>query len=77
MTSDSRAAHHHHKDCNDFGEAKGKLEALPRFANMAEVHQALETKAVTLHTKILARVLQADEDGNNVMKRLGTTPAAC
>ncbi|MEM7665290.1 MAG: DNA-directed RNA polymerase subunit beta', partial [Pseudomonadota bacterium] len=51
-----------------------KVEKLPRFADMAEVHQALETKAVTLHTKILARVPQADEDGNVVMKRFVTTP---
>ena len=51
-----------------------KVERLPRFSDMAEVHQALETKAVTLHTKIIARVPQADEDGNVVMKRFETTP---
>jgi DNA-directed RNA polymerase subunit beta' len=51
-----------------------KVEKLPRFADMAEVHQALETKAVTLHTKIIARVPQADEDGNIVMTRFETTP---
>jgi DNA-directed RNA polymerase subunit beta' len=51
-----------------------KVEKLPRFGDMAEVHQALETKAVTLHTKILARVPQADEDGNIVMQRFETTP---
>ncbi len=51
-----------------------KEEKLPRFADMAEVHQALETKAVTLHTKILARVPQADENGDVVMKRFVTTP---
>ena len=51
-----------------------KEEKLPRFSDMAEVHQALETKAVTLHSKILARVPQADEDGNVVMKRFVTTP---
>ena len=55
-------------------EDGSKTEKLPRFADMAEVHQALETKAVTLHTKILARVPQADEDGNVVMKRFETTP---
>ena len=51
-----------------------KVEKLPRFADMAEVHQALETKAVTLHSKIIARVPQANEDGNVVMKRFETTP---
>ena len=55
-------------------EDGSKVEKLPRFADMAEVHQALETKAVTLHSKIIARVPQADEDGNVVMKRFETTP---
>jgi DNA-directed RNA polymerase subunit beta' len=56
-------------------EADGtKIEKLPRFADMAEVHQALETKAVTLHTRIIARVPQADEEGNVVMQRFVTTP---
>ncbi|MCX9148107.1 DNA-directed RNA polymerase subunit beta' [Erythrobacter sp. WG] len=56
-------------------EADGtKIEKLPRFADMAEVHQALETKAVTLHTRIIARVPQADEQGVVSMKRFVTTP---
>ncbi len=55
-------------------EDGSKVERLPRFADMAEVHQALETKAVTLHSKILARVPQADEKGNIVLKRFETTP---
>ncbi|MEC7742726.1 MAG: DNA-directed RNA polymerase subunit beta', partial [Pseudomonadota bacterium] len=50
-----------------------KVEKLPMFSDMAEVHQALETKQVSLHTKILARVPQADEDGTIVMKRFETT----
>ncbi|MCZ8368409.1 MAG: DNA-directed RNA polymerase subunit beta' [Porphyrobacter sp.] len=56
-------------------EADGtKIEKLPRFSDMAEVHQALETKAVTLHTRIIARVPQADEQGVVAMKRFVTTP---
>ncbi|WP_086617643.1 DNA-directed RNA polymerase subunit beta' [Erythrobacter tepidarius] len=56
-------------------EADGtKIEKLPRFADMAEVHQALEAKAVTLHTRIIARVPQADESGKVTMKRFVTTP---
>ncbi len=56
-------------------EADGtKIEKLPRFADMAEVHQAIETKAVTLHTRIIARVPQADENGVVSMKRFVTTP---
>ncbi|MBX7533699.1 DNA-directed RNA polymerase subunit beta' [Qipengyuania sp. 1XM1-15A] len=57
------------------GDKKGeKHERLPMFADMAEVHQALETKSVTLHSKIMARVPQADEKGNVEMKRFVTTP---
>ncbi len=44
------------------------------FADMAEVHQALEAKAVTLHSKIIARVPQTDEQGNTYQKRFETTP---
>ena len=43
------------------------------FSDMAEVHQALETKQVSLHTKILARVPQADESGAISMQRFETT----
>ena len=43
-------------------------------ADMAEVHQALEIGAVTLHSKIVTRVPQTDEDGKPVMKRFETTP---
>ncbi|MEQ1496815.1 MAG: DNA-directed RNA polymerase subunit beta', partial [Novosphingobium sp.] len=43
-------------------------------SDMAEVHQALEAKAVTLHTKITARVPQTDEQGKTYQKRFETTP---
>ena len=42
--------------------------------DMAEVHAALEAGAVTLHTKIVSRVPQTDEDGKAYMKRVETTP---
>ena len=45
-----------------------------KFADMAEVHQALEVGAVTLHSKIEARVPQTDENGEQYMKRFETTP---
>ncbi len=51
-----------------------KVEKLPRFADMAEVHQALHVGAVTLHSKIITRVPQADEKGKTVLKRFVTTP---
>ncbi|PZU15570.1 MAG: DNA-directed RNA polymerase subunit beta' [Citromicrobium sp.] len=43
-------------------------------ADMAEVHQALHVGAVTLHSKIITRVPQTDEQGNEVMRRVETTP---
>ncbi|MGQ5701398.1 DNA-directed RNA polymerase subunit beta' [Sandaracinobacteroides sp. A072] len=48
-------------------------EKLPVFADMAEVHHALTSKAVTLHTRIMARVPQTDEDGVTRMRRFVTT----
>jgi DNA-directed RNA polymerase subunit beta' len=44
------------------------------FSDMAEVHQALFAKAVTLHSKIIARVPQTLEDGSTVLQRFETTP---
>ncbi|HPZ47629.1 MAG TPA: DNA-directed RNA polymerase subunit beta' [Novosphingobium sp.] len=43
-------------------------------ADMAEVHQALHAGAVTLHSKIVARVPQTDEQGQQYFKRFETTP---
>ncbi|SEN27111.1 DNA-directed RNA polymerase subunit beta' [Sphingomonas gellani] len=42
--------------------------------DMAEVHQALQAGAVTLHTKIVSRVPQTDESGKQYLKRYETTP---
>ncbi len=43
-------------------------------ADMAEVHQALGVGAVTLHSKVIARVWQTDEAGKQYQKRFATTP---
>ncbi|MBB5716179.1 DNA-directed RNA polymerase subunit beta' [Sphingomonas aerophila] len=43
-------------------------------SDMAEVHQALNAGSVTLHTKIISRVPQTDENGKQYMKRVETTP---
>jgi DNA-directed RNA polymerase subunit beta' len=43
-------------------------------SDMAEVHQALNAGAVTLHSKIVARVPQTDESGKEFMRRFDTTP---
>ncbi len=42
--------------------------------DMAEVHQALEVGAVTLHSKITTRVPQTDEKGKEFQMRVETTP---
>ncbi|MEG3083430.1 DNA-directed RNA polymerase subunit beta' [Sphingomonas sp. PB2P12] len=42
--------------------------------DMAEVHQALNAQAVTLHTKVISRVPQTDEKGKQYLKRYETTP---
>jgi DNA-directed RNA polymerase subunit beta' len=44
------------------------------FADMAEVRHALEAGAVSLHARIKARIAQAGEDGQTVLKRYDTTP---
>jgi DNA-directed RNA polymerase subunit beta' len=43
-------------------------------SDMQEVHQALFAEAVTLHTKIVTRVPQVDENGVERMVRFNTTP---
>ncbi|MBW6523251.1 DNA-directed RNA polymerase subunit beta' [Sphingomonas sp. RHCKR47] len=43
-------------------------------SDMAEVHQALDSGAVTLHTKVISRVPQTDENGKQYLKRFETTP---
>ena len=43
-------------------------------ADIDEVHQALHVGAVTLHSKIVTRVPQTDEDGKQYMARVETTP---
>jgi DNA-directed RNA polymerase subunit beta' len=43
-------------------------------SNMAEVHQALFNGAVTLHSKITARVPQTNEAGEPILQRFETTP---
>src|ERR671912_198562 len=42
-------------------------------SDMAEVHQAIAAGAVTLHSKIVSRVPQTDEQGKTYMKRFETT----
>ncbi|MCZ0812316.1 MAG: DNA-directed RNA polymerase subunit beta' [Pseudomonadota bacterium] len=44
------------------------------FASIDEVQHALDAGEVHMHAKITARVLQIDEEGNEVMQRVETTP---
>ncbi|MEX6724838.1 DNA-directed RNA polymerase subunit beta' [Parapedomonas caeni] len=55
-------------------ERKGSVGEGMLLADMKEVHQALNAKAVTLHSKITSRVEQVDESGNVYIKRVVTTP---
>jgi DNA-directed RNA polymerase subunit beta' len=55
-------------------ERKGEPGEGMLLSDMAEVHQALGAKAVTLHSKIVSRVPQTDEQGRTYMKRFETTP---
>ena len=43
------------------------------FRDIAEVEHALNSGAVTLHTKVQARVEVVDENGETVMKRMQVT----
>ncbi|MCF4167158.1 DNA-directed RNA polymerase subunit beta' [Zavarzinia compransoris] len=44
------------------------------FANINEIQAALDTKAVTLHSKIRARLHTVDGEGNPIVVRVETTP---
>jgi DNA-directed RNA polymerase subunit beta' len=44
------------------------------FANLGEIEQALDAKAVTLHAKVSARLNTVDKDGKPIVKRVTTTP---
>ena len=55
-------------------DREGEPGAGMAFANISEVHQALQAKAVTLHSKIIARVETTDENGKMVLRRVETTP---
>ncbi|WP_282094957.1 DNA-directed RNA polymerase subunit beta' [Epibacterium ulvae] len=44
------------------------------FGAIEEVQHALDAGEVHLHTKITARIIQIDEEGNEVQKRFETTP---
>ncbi len=55
-------------------ERKGEPGEGTVVSSMAELHQALAAKAITLHTKIVTRVEQTAVDGSRYLKRVETTP---
>ncbi|MBT6220714.1 MAG: DNA-directed RNA polymerase subunit beta' [Rhodospirillaceae bacterium] len=55
-------------------EREGETGEGMAFMDLSEVQQALDSKAVTLHSKIQCRFDSLDADGNAVTKRVETTP---
>ncbi len=55
-------------------ERKGLIGEGKSFATIEEVEHALEQGIVDLHSKIIARVPQIDEQGLTIFKRFDTTP---
>ena len=47
---------------------------IPVFSSIDEVERALHARAVTLHTRIKARLDTVDDEGNPVVERVYTTP---
>jgi DNA-directed RNA polymerase subunit beta' len=55
-------------------DPKTKQRRLKLFADMAEIEHALDAGAVTLHTPILARYQETNEDGSPRMRTVESTP---
>ncbi len=55
-------------------ERKGLIGEGKTFANIEEVEHALEQGIVDLHSKIIARMPQIDEQGLTIYRRFDTTP---
>ncbi|HLT75805.1 MAG TPA: DNA-directed RNA polymerase subunit beta' [Ferrovibrio sp.] len=55
-------------------QAGAIVERVPVFATVAEIQQALDAKAISLHHRIKARLETVDADGNPVVLRVTTTP---
>ncbi|MBS4046232.1 MAG: DNA-directed RNA polymerase subunit beta' [Alphaproteobacteria bacterium] len=50
------------------------VERTPVFTTIAEIQQALDSKAITLHHRIKARLNTVDGEGNPIIVRVTTTP---
>ncbi len=55
-------------------EREGELGEGSAFSSVAEIEQALFSKTVSLHARVLARYETVDEKGNKIVSRVHTTP---
>jgi DNA-directed RNA polymerase subunit beta' len=51
-----------------------KAYKIPSYGSMDEVERALDAGAITLHSRVFARINTLDSEGNEVIKRVASTP---
>ena len=51
-----------------------KAYKIPSYGSMDEVDQALDAGAITLHSRVFARINTLDSEGNEVVRRVASTP---
>ena len=51
-----------------------KAYKIPSYGSMEEVERALEAGAITLHSRVFARINTLDSEGNEIIKRVASTP---
>ncbi|MGG2362232.1 hypothetical protein ACE4Z5_25040, partial [Salmonella enterica] len=57
-----------------FAADKLLIESVPVFAEMGEMTQAVDTRAVTLHSRIRSRFHTVDAEGNKIVQKVTATP---
>ncbi|NMM46745.1 DNA-directed RNA polymerase subunit beta' [Rhodospirillaceae bacterium KN72] len=55
-------------------DGKAKAHRVPLYTTMAEIDHAMETKAISLHSRIKSIYETVDEDGNTIRQRVVSTP---
>ena len=51
-----------------------KAHKIPSYGSMDEVERALDAGAITLHSRVFARINTLDSEGNEIIKRVASTP---
>ncbi len=51
-----------------------KAYKIPSYGSMDEVERALDAGAITLHSRVFARINTLDSEGNEIIKRVASTP---